>query len=841
MAAHDHDSRVDGARATAGIDVAGWGRRPDWGVYAALLLTSAALLTLEIALTRFFSFTIWYHFAYLTISVALLGFGATGSIVSAFPAFLARHGQRFLVATLLAAAAVTIAGLSFLAQFPIEVENLWRKPLQFSTSLLAYYAIVGAPFLLAGFSVSVPFAAWPGLMGRLYFWDLVGAALGCAAVVSMIEVLGVPGLVFAAAGMMVLAAAALSWTGGRRGFGAVLGVLGAAVLVLAGPAGQRLPISVTSTKQFTFLQGIVAGAPSFEERPDRFSKWTAINRVDAFGWDYPSPFAFWNKIGVSNSWGGTRPSVARLSYDGSNGSDIYGFHGDIATEFEFLEHHLLRVPYLLVDRPNVLAIGVGGGIDLFNAIKQGARHVTGAELQPETVKLLRDRLHDFTHSFYSRDDVTLVPGEGRHFVSKTDQTFDLIQITAVDTFAAQAAGAYVLAESYLYTVEAMEDYFRHLGPDGIVTTVVGDILFPGQLPPLASRLAMIGYRALQRQGVEDPGRNIIVVGSVTTGTLTQNESVMIKKTPFTQGEIDRVASFVAGNGFALLHAPGRTTSRLSTILGGNDDERRRAMDEDLFNVEATYDTNPFFYNVGKWKNFSPDNSIYFTMPGSYMGQLVLLLMVAQSTLLGAVLVIVPLLLGARTGLRAPGVMSYLAYFLALGVGFMFIEISFVQSFVLFLGSPTYALSVTIFSLLMFSGIGSLLSSRFASQPERALRRLAPLIAGLVVVYAFGLSAVFGAALHLELAPRIAIAVLAQMPIGLTLGMFMPLGIACVARENARLVPWAWGVNGVGSVAGTTLAVLLAMATGFRTVALVAAGLYLLGTFLLLRAAASRSA
>ncbi|MFN2375615.1 MAG: hypothetical protein ABR538_03710, partial [Candidatus Binatia bacterium] len=448
---------------------------------------------------------------------------------------------------------------------------------------------------------------------------------------------------------------------------------------------------------------------------------------------------------------------------------------------------------------------------------------------------------DFNGGFFHRDDVTLIAGEGRHFVRKTDQVFDLVQITAVDTFAAQAVGAYVLAESYLYTVEAMEDYFRRLGPDGMVSLVVGDLLFPGQLPPLATRLSLIGYRALQRYGVSDPGRNIIVVGAVPPGDFAQNEAVLVKKTPFTPQEIERVSKFVADKGFTMLYAPGVAGSTMSDLLGVDEAKRQAALDAEMFEAEATYDNNPFFYNVGKWKNFSPDKSIFYTMPGSFVGQLVLVLMVVQSTLLGAVLVIAPLLLGARGGLRGRGVLSYLAYFLALGVGFMFIEISFVQTFVLFLGSPTYALSVTIFSLLLFSGIGSLLSVRFAGRPQWALARLAPLLAVLVVGYAFGLAPAFEAALHLDLSTRILLAVAAQMPMGLVLGMFMPLGVACIAHENPRLVPWAWGVNGVGSVAGTTLAVLLAMAAGFRTVSLTAVVLYLVGTTLMLRIGPSRQA
>jgi hypothetical protein len=332
----------------------------------------------------------------------------------------------------------------------------------------------------------------------------------------------------------------------------------------------------------------------------------------------------------------------------------------------------------------------------------------------------------------------------------------------------------------------------------------------------------------------------MVLGSSDEKRMAQNEVILVKKSPFTALEAERVFSFVKQNGFDVLYAPASLSAQphqLDGILGGDEATRQRLLDEAWFRMDPIHDQSPFFYNVGKWRNFSANKSLLFLFPGSFIGQLVLVLMITQSVLLGVVLVVFPLLFGAREGLTAPGVFSYLAYFLALGLGFMFIEISFVQSFVLFLGSPTYALSVTIFALLLWSGLGSLLSSRFAGEPEAALARLRTPIVALVVLYAFLLGRVFEAFLHLDLVPRILIAVAAQMPLGLMLGAFMPLGVACVARAHPRLVPWAWGINGVGSVAGSTLAVLLAMSWGFRVVALCAAALYFAGVTLMLRAQA----
>lgn len=812
--------------ATPGVAVGGWGSEPHRGIPLALLLISTALLTLEVSLTRLFSFTVWYHLAYLTISVALLGFGASGAIVASFPGLLRQRGHSFLVALIAASGILTVAALVVLGRYPLEIELLTQAPLRFSVALLAYYVAVALPFLLAGFGVGVPFAAYPDRMGRLYCWDLVGAALGCLFVVLGIERFGVPGLIIAAAGLLFLGAAALglgqdSWP--RPVF---LSLLGIVTIAVAAPLGSLLPVNATRSK----------GLPDRDDG-DSFSKWTALNRVDASGWRRPTIFGFWNGTGIMDGYDGPKPPVAWIRYDGSNGSEIYPFYGTWHP-YAMLDHHLLRTPYVILEQPKVLVIGVGGGIDMVNAIYQGARHVTGVELQPETVGLLKQRLRRFTGGFYDRPDVKLLAGEGRHFVRKSRDTFDLIQITAVDTFAAQATGAYVLAESYLYTVEAMLDYFARLAPDGLLSMIVGDLVYRDGAVPLATRLALIARSALADLGVANPSDHLMVIGALNPGGGAQSEEILVKKSPFTADELRRITEFAAEKGFPLLYAPGQTNDSsypLTPALGPDESERRRFLSESWFRLEPVRDRNPFFYNVAKWENFSPRAGLLFNFPGSFVGQLVLLLMIVQSAGLGLVFIGTPLLLGAREGLRAPNLVSYLTYFLALGVGFMFIEISFVQSFVLFLGSPTYALSVTIFSLLLFAAMGSAFSTRFADRPRWALGRIVPLLAGLIVIYAFSLGRIFTALLHLELPARILIAVLAQLPMGFILGMFMPLGIACIARAHPRLVPWAWGVNGVGSVVGTTLAVVLAMSWGFPVVALIAAAFYLLGTLLLVRA------
>src|SRR5579862_1474074 len=262
---------------TAGIVVTGWGSVPHRGVYVAVFLTSIALLALEVSLTRLFSFTVWYHFAYLTISVALLGFGSSGALVAAFPRGWERDGPTRLVTALAAAGLLTVAALCFVARFPLQLHQLTARPLRFLAALLTYYVAIGAPFLLAGFALSVPFAAYPRLMGRLYFWDLLGAALGCLLVVVLIRPLGVPALILSAAAVLIAAAAVLSVGCCRPRTRLALAAAAALLLLLALPVGRRLDIRVTGTKA-------LAGFADALHKPDSYSRWTAINRVDAFNW-----------------------------------------------------------------------------------------------------------------------------------------------------------------------------------------------------------------------------------------------------------------------------------------------------------------------------------------------------------------------------------------------------------------------------------------------------------------------------------------------------------------------------------------------------------------------------
>jgi hypothetical protein len=257
---------------------------------------------------------------------------------------------------------------------------------------------------------------------------------------------------------------------------------------------------------------------------------------------------------------------------------------------------------------------------------------------------------------------------------------------------------------------------------------------------------------------------------------------------------------------------------------------------ETFSVEPVTDDRPFFYHFVRWRGLWSGQWSLWHLPGSTTGQLMLAMMLGQSLVLGGALILIPLALGgrgARPGLAWPTTLGFLLYFLALGTGFMLVEISFVQKYVLLLGYPTYSLSVTLFSLLVFAGAGAALSRRGFGRPSAMLLGLLACTAALVLAEALALDAIRERLLSAPLGPRIFATVLLQLPLGLVLGMYFPTGIELLRRREPRLVPWAWGVNGVASVAGAVLAVILAMEIGFSAVALLAAGIYAIGTLALL--------
>jgi len=808
-------------------------KKPPPPVYAGILVCSIGVLMQEVLLTRIFSFTIWYHLAYLTISTALLGFGAAGSILAAFPGLRERHPHRLAAVCAAGSGIALLLAMAWVAPRPLNPDQLLSEPLAFSVDLLGYYVAVAIPFLLAGIAIATPLATYPAQVDRLYAADLLGAGIGCVGAVAALTWLDGPGAICVCAALLVGAGALYASRGPLA-----IGLASLSLVLAVAPTFAHRLLDFRPAESKALGQALVQ--PGFESLATR---WSPINRVDLYR-TANARGSFWGSRGLSRSYRGPRPRVVSIQYDGHNGTDIY--EARRPASLRMLDEHLLRTPYVLHEAPRVLVIGVGGGIDVMNALRRGASKVTGVELQPITIELLQGSLAAWTGRQFLRPEVELVTAEGRHYVRSHDDLYDIIQITAVDTFSAQSTGAYVLAESYLYTVEAFGDYLEHLSEDGVVSVVLGDPMYRDRsLPsPLVTRLALVAREALERRGVAEPAAHILLAAQRVKRTFPPKRDsqmigaivgdLLVKRTPFSDRDVELVRSFLEPNGFELRLAPGAVGDpTIARILGAPGDDLERILDEQAFALAPVTDDRPFFYHILRWGSLLSGERTVWYFPGSTIGQIMLLIMLGQALLLGGALILLPLLRGPRVKLSRRETSSFLLYFLGLGLGFMLIEISFVQKYVLVLGYPTYSLSVTIFSLLVFAALGAALSRRGWGAPRALLGTLAVATVALVGIEILVLSVVREQLLAAPLAVRLLVTVLLQLPLGIALGMYFPTGVELLRQRDPRLVPWAWAVNGVASVASSVLAVILGMAIGFAGVALLAAAVYVVGTLALL--------
>ena len=476
--------------------------RAPLSVYAGMFLASSGVLMLEILLTRVFSFTVWYHLAYLTISTALLGFAAGGVVLSLYPG-LAEAGTRARRTSAFGAAGagvLLLVGMAVLGSRPISPDRLFNEPAGFFGELLGYYAVVSIPFFFGGLAVAAPLAAYPSQANRLYATDLLGAGIGCALAVAGLTWLDAPQALWLCGAALVAAGA---FYAGRTPLMPALAALALALAASTPLAGRVIEFVPTETKA-------LAQALRYPGTEVLYTRWTPVNRVDLYKISGLRG-GFWGSVGRSSRFRGQAPECTSIQYDAHNGSDI--FRIEDGQPLTLMDGHLLSTPYALAPRRQVLVIGVGGGVDVLNALHHGVDRVTGVELQPVTIELLKGRMVEWTGGAFLRPEVELVAGEGRHYVRTHDDPRDLIQITAVDTFSAQSTGAYVLAESYLYTVEAFRDYLRRLSDDGVISVVLGDPLYADySLPqPLVTRLALIARRALELEVFTDGGIGTLLV------------------------------------------------------------------------------------------------------------------------------------------------------------------------------------------------------------------------------------------------------------------------------------------------------------------------------------------
>ena len=770
---------------------------------------SLAGLLLEIAYTRVISFKLFYYYTYFVIGLALLGIGS-GAVLFAVSRRLQRTSTDALLrAGLIGGSMLVGAGYLIAARIRVDTRAIWDYGTSSSFKNLAMLLLlcvtIYASFLVIGVLVSAILGRAGGGIGRLYFADLAGAALACVFAVPLLNTVGAPSAVFLAGSLLAVTGA---WVARRTG----------SKLVLAGVALTALlflPVVVPDEVPLPTVDGSKA-----QVADSSLGNWNAVFRVDTA------------EIG----------DRILLYHDALAGSAIYSWDGDVDSLSRF-DQDLRSLPFSVEPSPGrVLLIGAAGGHEVLASLYYDAGHVDAVELNPETHRLVEDDYAEYTGGIATRDDVGWLQGDGRSFLSRTDNEYDLVWYPAPDSYAATnaaTAGAFVLSESYLYTVESIDESFEHLTDDGLLVAQFGEWKFE-EKPNRTARYVSTAREALGNLGVEDPSEHMVVIVSPFLESFSHT-TVLVKKVPFSDGELAALEEQVAEvTGSSVEYRPGTPSDAnpMAAIATLPDGELEQWHDDYRWDVDPVTDDGPFFWH------FAPFSDVVRNLGDPIdpqdvedtIGERVLLLLLAFSIVLGMVFLLAPFLMVRRTWVGLPAKGRSATYFAALGLGFMLFEISLIQRLTLFLGYPTYSLTVTLAALLVFTGVGAALSPRTTARPARALPVLAATIVLLTAFYLWGLPAVTDAFFDTSLAVRVIVTFIALAPLGLCLGTFMPLGLTKVASltdHPSEYVAWGWAVNGFASVVGATLTTILAMTFGFN-LALALGGLVYLGALVALR-------
>lgn len=780
-------------------------RRPTWHTYLGLCLVTTATLMQEILFTRIFSVTMWYHFAFLAISVAMFGMTVGAILVYLLPGlFTPRRAPAQLALGALA------YGLSVVACFIVYLKIPFTNDGSAGSiaRLAAIYVIVAVPFVFSGITVAIALTKFSRDVGRLYAVDLLGAALGCVILIPTLNVAGGSTAVVVVGTLACLAAVvfALAEAHRRRA------ILAAAVAATAVLTGLSVVNGVRERENRPLLN--IVDSAGRATRDYRYVRWNSHSRI-AVGGDaeVPSQAAGW---GLSQKTGASERMQRQLYMviDTWAGTSITAFDGDTAP-VSYLKDDVTNIAHYLRPRADVLVVGVGGGRDVLSALVFDQASVTGVEINSSVLDALVREFGDLSGHLDRDPRVTLVADEARSFITRSPKKFDLLQISLIDTWAATAAGAFVLAENALYTVEAWRTFLEHLQPHGILSV---SRWYYAQRPGEALRIAALARAALDQLGVEHPRDHVLMVKSPRASGMAGRfgngvVTLLVSPDPFSAADIAALTAEVDRLGFEFVLTPDRAEQvEYEQILGEADPVELFASYP--LDITPPTDDRPFFFQMLRMKDFSASLAGNLFDPNRSNLEAIRLLGVILGivALLTLLCVVVPLLVTTRAR-SLVGHWRLLVYFLAIGCGFMFVEISQMQRLMVMLGHPTYALSVVLFTLLVGTGLGSWASVRVGTPGGPGTLAVLVVLVALLVLFGFATPILVDGLRAATTSVRVSVTASTLLVLGFFLGFPFPLGMRLASDLDDELRPWLWGINGAASVLCSVLATVVALGFG----------------------------
>jgi len=783
-----------------------------------IFFVSFSLLAYQILLMRIFSITSWSNFAYMMISLALLGFGASGSFLhflhkkinQNFNLFFLIFSFSFGIALFITVWAVQLVPLSPLLIPWYKIQYLY---------LFISYLILFVPFFLGATCIGMSFIHMGRKIPNLYFFNMVGSGTGTLGVIFLMFLFFPADILF---------------------FLSILGLFtGLLFSIKLGKKYLRFTIFL-----FSFITCLFYLHPLTLKISEYKGLSKSLNLPQArILKEYFSPFGFIDILespairyapGLSFNFQKETPPQLALFVDADSMSVINHFQGNLS-KIEYLDYLTSSLPYHLLKNPEVLVIGAGGGSEILSALYHKASKIEAVEVNPQIIKIVGKDYANFAGKIYSLPEVKVILAEGRGYTESTSNRYDLIQISLLDSFAASSAGVYALSESYLYTVEAMACFLRRLNSQGILC-ITRWIKTP---PRDGIRVLSTLVAAMEKLNFPQPSKHIVMIRSWSTST------ILAKKSPFSSKEIEKIIEFTQARSFDICWYPGIRKDEVNKfhILPQPyfyqaarrifSPEREKFYENYLFDVTPTTDDSPYFFHFFKIKSlpFLIKNLGKQWIPFVEWGYIILLATLIQAVVGACIFILIPLLAFDRRKSSSKKQVSHVFfYFLSLGIAYMFLEISFIQRFILFLHYPVYTVAVVITGFLTFSGLGSAFSSRFL-QKERSGINLSFLgILVFSVCYIIFLRNLFLFLINLNDWLKIVTSLGLIFPLAFFMGMMFPLGLSRVSNRHPQLVPWAWGINGCASVVSSILATFIAISLGFRLVGILALLFYTLAYF-----------
>jgi predicted membrane-bound spermidine synthase len=789
----------------------------------AIALVAMATLMFELLVNKALAFSTWSGLGYMIIGSAIFGYSIAGVVIAIW-----KPHEKYPLEKLLGYAAFGLALAMMLSYVvmnvvPFGFGNMYYAPVANLVYFTIWYLVLLVPFSLSGFIIALLLTVFKDQSNRLYGADLIGAGIGCLIVVPLFPPLGASGIYAVCA--IIAAACAVIFTAGRIRWLTVGALTGIAALIVLAPAAERVyPVKSHDIKR---------------ERGEHFRA----------GYIQNAQWSFLSKIEVAIVPNRERSMI--WIDGGLMQSDLDLFNGDYEEERQRPRGSgAASIVYRLRPRKNALIIAPAGGGEVRVALAWGAERVTGVELDPSIVSLVRDDLNDFVGGIYRDPRVQMVNDEGRSFVRRSREKYDVVQFISAYSKGAAQSGAVDMVSSYLVTAEAFQDYMDHLAPEGMLS-----ISYAASL-----RLFISMWHALEERGLDPRDRLVLVHNDPST--LTPN-TILVKLTPFTAEELGIIRQIATGRmpinyaPPALMadvdQAPGlvsqpKTRRLIEEFITTDPSDRESFYDRFPYRVWPVTDNQPYYMqwryigvDVAKFPDRLTeeiedqiDKKEYIPrLPLSQTAQIVILL---EAGLLAGLFLVFPLWRFKSDGIRTRSQKLALLYFLSLGLAFIWVEVVFLKAFILFLGSPVYSIAVVLFAMLVFAGLGSFYSERLRGS---LASKLAVIGVGLILIslaVAFVYPSLMQSLLGMSLLGRALVAVALMAPVGFVLGMPFPVGLAVLAKSNPQSIPWAWAMNGYATVVGISSAALIAMSTGYAMLILLSLGVYLLG-FLALSASA----